>query len=155
MADKLQPCRQSLEHGRTDMKSNIARAAAMLGCLVGAGLITPAARVDAASPNYMQVLDTDHDGTIDLTEAKAAAGALFDRLDRDHDGTLDRRELRGRVGAKEFAAADSDHDGTVDRNEYLAIVEQRFNAANADNDGTLDAKEMRSSAGRALLSLLM
>jgi hypothetical protein len=33
--------------------------------------------------------DTDKDGTIDENEAKAAAGAAFDKLDTDKDGTLD------------------------------------------------------------------
>jgi hypothetical protein len=99
-------------------------------------------------------LDTDNDGTVDLTEAKKAASALFDRLDRDHDGTLDRAELRGRLNSKEITAADPDKDGTLTKDEYLAVVERRFKAANPDNDGTIDAKEFRSKAGRALLRLL-
>jgi hypothetical protein len=44
----------------------------------------------------LQTVDTDHDGTIDLPEAKAAAAAVFDRLETDKDGTLDARELKGR-----------------------------------------------------------
>jgi hypothetical protein len=84
-----------------------------------------------APPAALQQLDSDHDGTVDLEEAKAAAAAAFDRLDSDHDGTLDRRELRGRLNAAQFAAADP------------------------DNDGTLDAKELRSPAGRDLLRLVM
>jgi Ca2+-binding EF-hand superfamily protein len=102
----------------------------------------------------LPMLDTDHDGTVDLDEAKKAASALFDKLDRDHDGTLDKRELAGRLSAKEFAAADPDHDGTLIKDEYLAVVEQRFKAADPDRDGTLDAKELASKAGRSLLRLL-
>ena len=32
--------------------------------------------------------DTDNDGTVDIDEAKKAAGELFDKLDTDKDGTL-------------------------------------------------------------------
>lgn len=104
--------------------------------------------------NALALLDTDHDGTVDLDEAKKAASALFDKLDRDHDGTLDKHELGRRLSPKEFAAADPDHDGTLSKDEYIAVVEQRFKAANSDNDGTLDAKELSSKAGRNLLRLL-
>jgi hypothetical protein len=100
------------------------------------------------------MLDTDHDGTVDLAEAKAAASALFDKLERDKDGTLDKHELAHRLSAKELAAADPDHDGTLTKDEYLAVVAQRFSAADPDHDGTLDAKELQSPAGRALLRLL-
>src|SRR5262245_7860814 len=108
----------------------------------------------AWSQSLLKTLDPDHDGTVDLAEAKNAASKAFDKLDRDHDGTLDKRELRGRLNAKDFAAADPDNDGTLDKNEFLALVEKRFNAANPDNDGTLDAKELKSSAGRSLARLL-
>jgi Ca2+-binding EF-hand superfamily protein len=104
--------------------------------------------------NALELLDTDHDGTVDLDEAKKAASALFDKLDRDHDGTLDKHELGRRLSPKEFAAADPDHDGTLSKDEYLAVVEQRFKAANSDSDSTLDAKELSSKAGRSLLRLL-
>jgi Ca2+-binding EF-hand superfamily protein len=102
----------------------------------------------------IDMLDTDHDGTVDLAEAKSAASALFDRLERDKDGTLDKHELARRLSTKELAAADPDHDGTLTKDEYLNVVTQRFNAADPDHDGTLDAKELRSAAGRALLRLL-
>jgi len=100
------------------------------------------------------MFDMDNDGTVDLTEAKKAASALFDRLERDHDGTLDPRELARRLSPKELAAADPDHDGTLTKDEYLAVVEQRFSAADPDHDGTLDTKELNTKAGRALLRLL-
>jgi len=112
--------------------------------------------VSAASARSSAVgmFDTDHDGTIDLMEAKKAASALFDKLDRDRDGTLDRRELGARLSARDFAAADPDHDGTLSKDEYLRVVEDRFTAANPDKDGTLDAKELASAAGKALIRLM-
>jgi len=102
----------------------------------------------------LQLLDSDHDGTVDLNEAKTAAAALFDRLDRDRNGTLDGRELKGHLSAKELAAEDGDHDGTLTKDEYLAAVEKRFKAANRDSDDTLDAKELNSRPGRALQRLV-
>ncbi|MBB4198193.1 Ca2+-binding EF-hand superfamily protein [Rhodoblastus sphagnicola] len=99
-------------------------------------------------------LDPDHDGTIDLAEAKAAAGALFDKLDKDHEGTLDIKELQGRLSRADFAGADPDKDKTLTKDELLVVVEQRFNAANTDADATLDAKELNSPAGKALKKLL-
>jgi Ca2+-binding EF-hand superfamily protein len=108
----------------------------------------------ASGQDPIRMFDLDADGTLDLSEVKKAAAALFARLDHDHDGTLDRRELAGRMSARELAAADPDHDGTLTLDEYLAVVEKRFNAANPDGDGTLDARELRTPAGRALLRLL-
>ena len=96
----------------------------------------------------------DHDGTVDLAEAKTAAGALFDKLEKDHDGTLDDKELHGRISAKEWAVADPDNDKTISKDEYLAYVEVLFKKADPDNDGTIDAKELKSPAGHALLRLL-
>jgi Ca2+-binding EF-hand superfamily protein len=98
--------------------------------------------------------DTDKDGTVDLAEAKKAAGDLFDKLDTDKDGTLDIRELQGRLSHKDFAAADPDKDKTLTKEEYLALVEQRFKVADADKDGTVSEAEFQSSAGRALVRLL-
>ena len=95
--------------------------------------------------------DTNNDGTVDLAEAKKAAGDLFDKLDTDKD---DVKELKGRLSRKDFAAADPDKDKTLTKDEYLAVVEQRFKAADGDNDGTVSAAEFRSRSGRALLQLM-
>jgi hypothetical protein len=118
----------------------------------------PAMAVVSASPSFaasvLASLDPDHDGTVDLAEAKAAAGALFDKLEKDHDGTLDHKELHGRISAKDWAIADPDNDKTVSKDEYLAYVEVLFKRADPDNDGTIDAKELKSPAGHALLRLL-
>jgi Ca2+-binding EF-hand superfamily protein len=109
---------------------------------------------ESRTAGSLQLLDSDHDGTVDLNETKAAASAVFDRLDRDHDGTLDGRELKGRLSARELAAEDGDRDGTLSKDEYLATVEKRFKAANRDSDDTLDAKELSSRSGKALQRLV-
>ena len=118
----------------------------------------PAMVVMNASPCFaasaLESLDPDHDGTVDLAEAKAAASALFDKLEKDHDGTLDHKELHGRISDKDWAVADPDNDKTVSKDEYLAYVEVLFKKADPDNDGTIDAKELGSPAGHALLRLL-
>lgn len=107
-----------------------------------------------ADSSLVGQFDTDHDGTVDLGEAKKAASALFDKLDADHDGTLTFKELRGRMSRREFAAADTDKDGTLTKDEYLAVVEQRFKAADKDHDGTLSNWEFQTPKGRALVRLL-
>jgi Ca2+-binding EF-hand superfamily protein len=117
-----------------------------------AAMTSAHARAKKLSP--LERLDTDHDGTVSLDEAKKAAETMFNKLDRDHDGTLTSRELRGRLSAQEFAAADTDKDGTISKDEYLAVVEQRFKAADTDSDGTLTVRELRTRAGRRLLRLL-
>jgi hypothetical protein len=117
--------------------------------MFGAASLGLPQHVAAAPPGALKAVDTDNDGTVDLTEAKAAASKLFDKLDSDQDGTLDRRELRGRMVSKEFGTADGDRDGTLDKDEYLAAVQKSFKVADRDNDGTLDAKELGSARGRS------
>jgi Ca2+-binding EF-hand superfamily protein len=109
----------------------------------------------AFAASALQTLDPDKDGTVDLNEAKTAAGALFDKLEKDKDGTLDRQELHGRIPDADWAVADPDNDKTISKDEYLAYVEAVFKKADTDNDGTLDAKELKTPAGRALARLLM
>ena len=115
------------------------------------GAATPARAKDST---LVGQFDTDHDGTVDLAEAKKAGSDMFDKLDADHDGTLTFKELHGRMSRKEFAAADTDKDGTLTKEEYLAVVEQRFKAADKDHDGTLVNWEFHTLKGRALVRLL-
>ncbi len=128
----------------------------VLGFVVMFGVVGAVAQTFAANKagDSLQLLDSDHDGTVDLNETKTAASALFDRLDRDHKRTLDGRKLKGRLSAKQLTPEDGDHDGTLTKDEYLAAVERRFKAANRDSDDTLDAKELGSRSGRAFQRLV-
>ena len=95
---------------------------------------TPAAaRAKRSSP--VARLDADNDGTVDLAEAKKAAGDVFDKLDTDKEGTVSLKELGGRLSNKDFSTADPDHDnpGT-----------QFFHRRRTD----VDAHEMLSSGRR-------
>ncbi len=66
--------------------------------LVAAGLIGAPQNPIPSPQTAISTYDTDQDGTIDENEAKAAAGATFDKLDADNDGTLDARELQAPSG---------------------------------------------------------
>jgi hypothetical protein len=71
----------------------ISRRLAILAALGGA--IYPALpALPASDPDLLAGLDTDHDCTVSLDEAKKGSGG-FDKLDRDHDGTLTRRRTNG------------------------------------------------------------
>jgi Ca2+-binding EF-hand superfamily protein len=121
-----------------------------------AGLLSLVFAVGLANASFAAPLkyDTDKDGTLDLAEMEAAAGAAFDRLNKDKDTTLEYHETKGRVSKKAFLAADPDKDNTLTKDEYIAMAEKLFKAADLENDGTLDARELRSRAGRALQRLL-
>ena len=127
----------------------------MIGIIgLGVAFAAPAEATSKSPGATLKLLDTNKDGTVDLAEAKAAAGALFDKLNKDSDNTIDTKELQGRLSKKDLAAADPDKDSTLTKDEYLALVESRFKAADPNNDGKLDAKELATPAGKDLVKLL-
>jgi Ca2+-binding EF-hand superfamily protein len=131
----------------------LAAAVTMIG-IAGVASFGAAQTASASSGSDFKSWDTDHDGTIDLAEAKKAAGDKFDTLDTDHDGTIDTKESVGAIRKASFAKADVDKDGTVDKSEYLNLVEARFNAADKDHDGTVSKAELSTPAGKSLTRLL-
>lgn len=132
----------------------ISRRNAIFAVFAGLSAAAAVPSLANAKTSWVARFDTDKDGTVDLAEAKKAAGATFDRLDTDKDGTVTIKELQGRLSRKAFAVGDPDHDKTLTKDEYLAVVEQRFKAADPDNDGTISEAEFHKPAGRALLRLL-
>lgn len=138
------------------MKKAFAIIAAGAAMTMLAGVPAAIAAPKVKSCAAIKAVDPDNDGTMDLAEAKAAAGKLFDKLNKDKakDSTLDAKELKGRLSARELKAADPDKDGTIDKAEYIKVVEARFKAANPDKDGTIDCREASSRAGKALMRLL-
>jgi hypothetical protein len=114
--------------------------------LLTAPLVCPALFSGKAA-TALTAADTDSDGTLDLSEVKAAAAAEFDKLDTDKDGTLDAKEVGDRITQESFASADPDKDGKLSKDEYVALAVSLFKAADPDGDGTLDAKELHSDAG--------
>jgi hypothetical protein len=128
-----------------------------LGIVIAFSL-TPAIGAPDATPNdeslVLSKIDPDHDGTVSLDEAKAAASVKFEALDTDKEQTLDAGELTGILSPTALKEADADKDETLDKAEYLALAEKMFKAADVDHDGTLDAKELSTDYGRALVALL-
>lgn len=122
--------------------------------VLAASLVAGPAAFAAPANKVIAMVDTDSDGTIDLKEVQAVAGATFDKLEKDADGTLDKKELKGRISKADMKDADPDNDGTLDKKEYLGVVQALFTLADPDKDGTLDAKELKSKAGKALVNLL-
>ena len=99
-------------------------------------LSLPAMAVVSASASFaasaLASLDPDHDGTVDLAEAKTAASALFDKLEKDNDGTLfDDKELHGHIRKPRRGGSptrNNDNNG-VSKDEDLAYVEVLFKKA--------------------------
>jgi Ca2+-binding EF-hand superfamily protein len=122
--------------------------------LLAAPVAVPSLATHALAATALTIADTDKDGTLDLAEVQAAAGAEFDKLDKDKDGTLDAKEAAGHVSKSNFKAADSDNDETLSKDEYTGLAAKLFKAANPDNDTTIDAKELASTPGRQLERLI-
>jgi Ca2+-binding EF-hand superfamily protein len=129
----------------------LAAAITMIGI---AGLAAMGPAQAALTGSALKSWDTDHDGTMDLTEAKKAAQVQFDTLDGNHDGTIDQNESVAIGGSASFIKSDSDKDGTVDKIEYMNLVQARFNAADTDHDGTISEQELNTPTGRSLARLL-
>lgn len=123
----------------------IALAVALLGSAPGLA----AADGGASRPGTVAGADTNGDGVVTLSEARAAALRLFERFDRDADGVVTRAEAssprprptRARSDAR-FAELDRDGDGRLSRWESR-LPPRRF--ARLDRDA--DARSRRPSSG--------
>ncbi|MBS0194113.1 MAG: EF-hand domain-containing protein [Proteobacteria bacterium] len=78
---------------------------------------------------YLQRMDTDHDGRVSRDEYVNYMMRTFDRLDVDHNGVLEGDELP--PGAK-----------PVTRAQYRRNLEATFARMDRNHDGYLDAHEL-------------
>jgi EF hand len=126
---------------------------------VGAGMIVVPASVSAqtSGADAVKMLDTDHDGTLDLAECKAAAEATFDKLDADKSATLDQQELGDRATITIVPASQHGFmffETRPSKADYIGFVVKRFDVVDPDHEGKIDAKELDTPAGQALVKLL-
>lgn len=114
------------------------------------------------------LIDTDHDGTLDPSEIAAAQQkyvdkalalekqrleAEFARLDTNHDGQLTKAEFMAaftpvhsrQTPQQIIAALDTNGDGKISLEEYEAGPLAKFNRLDADHDGILSPKEIQSA----------
>jgi hypothetical protein len=157
---ELRPHAEALTPSRIQGEDNVTtrskfRAFGLLACLaLASGYSGAIAKTEGRPCAELKPIDPDNDGTVDMSEAKKAALALFGKLDTDKEGTLTLKELQDRLSGNEFKAADTDNDNTLSKEEYLALVESRFKAADKNGEGTVDCDEIKSSEGEALMRLL-
>lgn len=107
--------------------------------------------------DMMNKLDANGDHLISREEFSNYYGKLFDMLDRDHDGTLDAKEWVGAAQsremvslssggyAREFASMqvmhsiDTDGDGKVSKEEFLKAHQTMFDRMDASHSGSVDS----------------
>lgn len=124
---------------------------ALIAGLLG-GQAQAASNESAVSP--VDLLDSDDDKTIDISEIGKAASDTFDKIDSDGAGKIDLPATGKRLSKTEFKKADADKDGFLDKNEYFAAADGLLRIADQDKDGTLDEKEFNTKEGKILQRLI-
>ena len=79
---------------------------------------------------YLQRIDANGDGRVDLGEYQDWLSYAFDGMDRDRDGVLATHEQPGGKGAP------------ITREQHRARLAERFRKQDVNRDGFLDAKEL-------------
>merc|ERR1719219_2223137 len=91
--------------------------------------------------------DKNHDGFIDLNEAKQASAKDFVEADWNHDGKLSFEEIKSykhNFLKEMFNYDDKNHDGFIDLNEEKQATEKMFNETDWNRDGKLSFEEIKS-----------
>lgn len=97
-----------------------------------AGLVLPlslAAQVHG-SGEYLERMDSNHDGRVSLPEYQDWMGYAFTAMDRDHDGILAAAELPGGRGQP------------LTREAHRERLAAGFRRQDHNGDGQLDAREL-------------
>jgi Ca2+-binding EF-hand superfamily protein len=92
--------------------------------------VVPASGFDTPL-EYLQRIDSNGDGRVDLREFQSYMVAGFDARDRDGNHVLDRDEQPGGNGRR-----------PVTRAQHLRALEAAFRRQDRNRDGYLDAREL-------------
>lgn len=110
---------------------------------------------DFHAARFVELLDTDGDGAVSLTEIVAEHRRLFAAADLDGDGALSVEEFRRRgrlfqsLGtATLFDMLDTDGDRTLSADEIDQPSRRWFSRYDLDGDGAMEATEL-SRGGQA------
>lgn len=79
---------------------------------------------------YLQRIDANGDGRVDLGEYQDWLSYAFDGMDRDRDGVLQPQEQPGGRGS------------AITREEHRARIAERFRRQDGNRDGFLSAREL-------------
>lgn len=101
------------------------------------------------SIELLQRYDANHDGTITRAEMEAGLKAEFAAADTNHDGRLDLDEARA-VNEQRWSenasttstVVDWNQDGFVDFNEFAGTARSLFAELDKDGDGQVTPKEI-------------
>ncbi len=101
----------------------------------------------------VQMMDSDHDGSVSSTEHAAGAKKMFEKMDADGDGIVTAQEMtaahkdaptaRSDEGSSESATGSASRLGKSDRPKSSA---SKIKAIDADGDGTITAAEHEAGA---------
>jgi Ca2+-binding EF-hand superfamily protein len=141
----------------------------MMWCLVsGVALATTAYAGDdetkhGSGQTELQMMDTDHDGTVSATEHAAGAKKMFQMMDKDGDGIVTAAEMSAahkdmptarsaqapdthmdKSSAAKIKAIDADQDGTISAAEHEAGARKMFDKMDKDHNGKLSAAELQA-----------
>ena len=135
----------------------------MMWCLVsGVALATTAYAGDdemkhGSGQAELQMMDTDHDGSVSASEHAAGAKKMFEMMDKDGDGIVTAQEMDAAhkdmpTGRAESAASSTDTAGGTQASRLGGTEHKSKSAASkikeidTDGDGTISAAEHEAGA---------
>jgi Ca2+-binding EF-hand superfamily protein len=111
-----------------------------------------------AGEDKMQLMDSNKDGKISVTEHAAGARQMFQEMDANHDGKVDAAEMDAMhaqmkpadhsgptmSSADKIKTIDTNNDGVITAAEHEAGSRAMFAKMDADGDGNLTSTEMQA-----------
>lgn len=101
----------------------------------------------------VQMMDTDHDGSVSSTEHAAGAKQMFEKMDADGDGIVTAQEMtaahKNMPSARSDAGSSESNTGAPSRlgkNDRPKSPASKIKAIDSDGDGTITAAEHEAGA---------